>query len=289
MAVGGVAQYVQWAAGRTYFHIEASRTLGRLLPPGTLVHGKLANGLALDNQIRPVFVGREFGNYADRLARNDVAFILTYVAPRTGYEGPVILDVIDAYPERRVLWTFAVAETPGGRDRAALIEKGPPARPGVWFHRSGIRRRVRQVRLGWRRPRRDTDQTVRTIDNAAIKAHADRRFRSDTTTRSSSTSAAPRSSPFWTQSGVGRPAACSTPAAAAAACRCRSPRKPRVVGIDLVDRFRDAGTRLADEKSLANLEFLQADGRRCRLRRRAFDAVLSHAVIEHVADASAIS
>jgi 4-amino-4-deoxy-L-arabinose transferase-like glycosyltransferase len=132
VAVGGVAQYVQWAAGRTYFHIEASRTLGRLLPPGTLVHGKLANGLALDNQIRPVFVGREFGNYADRLARNDVAFILTYVAPRTGYEGPVILDVIDAYPERRILWTFAVAETPGGRDRAALIEKGPPARPGVW-------------------------------------------------------------------------------------------------------------------------------------------------------------
>jgi 4-amino-4-deoxy-L-arabinose transferase-like glycosyltransferase len=132
VAAGGIAQYGQWAAGRSYFHVEASRALGRLLPPGTLVHGKLANGLMLENEIKPVFVGREFGNYADRLTRNDVAFILTYVAPRTGYEGPVILDVVNAYPERRILWTFAVAETPGGQDRAALIEKGPPAQPGIW-------------------------------------------------------------------------------------------------------------------------------------------------------------
>jgi hypothetical protein len=132
VALGGVLQYGQWAGERTYRHVAASRALGALLPAGTLVHGKLANGLALENQIRPVFVGREFGNYADRLGRNDVPFILTYVAPRTGYEGPVILDVLGAYPERRILWTFAVAETPGGSDRAALIEKGPPARAGVW-------------------------------------------------------------------------------------------------------------------------------------------------------------
>ena len=31
-----------------------------------------------------------------------------------------------------MLWTFDVAETPGGTDRAALIEKGPPAQAGVW-------------------------------------------------------------------------------------------------------------------------------------------------------------
>jgi hypothetical protein len=132
IALGGIGQYVQWSLGRSYFHVEASRALGRLLPPGTLVHGKLANGLARDNRIRPVFVGRDFGNYADRRVRNDVPFILTYVAPRTGYEGPVILDVIEGYPDRRILWTFDVAETPGGSDRAALIEKGPPARPGIW-------------------------------------------------------------------------------------------------------------------------------------------------------------
>ncbi len=37
--------------------IEASVELGRILPPGTLVHGKLANGLSLENRIRPIFVG----------------------------------------------------------------------------------------------------------------------------------------------------------------------------------------------------------------------------------------
>lgn len=129
-AAGGLAQFVQWAAGgRTYRNVEASRALGRLLPPETPVHGKLANGLALENRIRPVFVGREFGNYADRLSRNDVPYLLTYVAPRLGYEGPVILDVLEAYPDRRIVWTFDVAESPGGHDRAALIEKGPPAVP----------------------------------------------------------------------------------------------------------------------------------------------------------------
>ncbi len=129
VSAGGVAQFAQYAWGRTYLNVEASRTLGRLLPPGTPVHGKLANGLALENRIRPIFVGREFGNYADRLTRNDVPFVLTYVAPREGYEGPVILDVLAAYPRRRVLRTFAVAETPSGTDRAALVEKGPPAAP----------------------------------------------------------------------------------------------------------------------------------------------------------------
>ena len=52
------AQFVQFAAGRSYKNVEASRELGRRLPPGTLVHGKLANGLALENRIRPIFVGR---------------------------------------------------------------------------------------------------------------------------------------------------------------------------------------------------------------------------------------
>ena len=56
------------------------------LPPGTLVHGKLANGLSLENRIRPMFIGRGFGNYADRKTRDDVRYILTYVAPSLGYE-----------------------------------------------------------------------------------------------------------------------------------------------------------------------------------------------------------
>jgi len=128
VAAGNVLQFVQWSQGRTYANYEASVALGKLLPPGTLVHGKLANGLALENRIKPIFVGRNFGNYDDRLTRDDVPYVLTYVAPREGYEGPVILDVLEKYPRRRVLWTFDVHETSGG-DRAALIEKGPPAVP----------------------------------------------------------------------------------------------------------------------------------------------------------------
>ena len=127
VSVGDVVQYVQWASGRTYKNYEASKALGEALPPGTAVHGKLANGMALENRIRPIFVGREFGNYADRKRRDDVRYILTYIEPRVGYEGPVIQDVLNAYPQRRIIMTFDVAETTGGHDRAALIDKfGPP-------------------------------------------------------------------------------------------------------------------------------------------------------------------
>jgi 4-amino-4-deoxy-L-arabinose transferase-like glycosyltransferase len=127
LSAGNVIQYLQWVVGRTYKNYEASRELGRLLPPGTLVHGKLANGLSLENGIRPIFVGRGFGNYEDRKSRDDVRYILTYTAPSLGYESqahnPVIQDVIDAYPNHRIIATFDVAETATGHDRAALIDK----------------------------------------------------------------------------------------------------------------------------------------------------------------------
>jgi 4-amino-4-deoxy-L-arabinose transferase-like glycosyltransferase len=127
LSTGNVIQYLQWAVGRTYKNYEASRELGRLLPPGTLVHGKLANGLSLENGIRPVFVGRGFGNYDDRKTRDDVRYILTYIAPSLGYESqahnPIIQDVIDAYPDRKIVATFDVRETATGHDRAALIDK----------------------------------------------------------------------------------------------------------------------------------------------------------------------
>jgi 4-amino-4-deoxy-L-arabinose transferase-like glycosyltransferase len=127
VVAGDIAQFVQWAAGRTYKNYAASIEVGRRLPPGTLVHGKLANGLALENRIRPIFVGRGFGNYEDRKRRDDVRYILTYIAPSVGYESqahdPVIEDVLDAYPNRRIIMTFDVAETATGHDRAALIDK----------------------------------------------------------------------------------------------------------------------------------------------------------------------
>jgi hypothetical protein len=128
---GDLAQYAQWAARRTYKNIDAMHRLAAVLPPETLVQGKLANGLALESRIRPIFVGRGFGNYADRFERDDARYVLTYVRPWIGYEGPVIREVLDAYPGHRVLLTFPVAESPLGTDLAALIDKGPPAaRPG---------------------------------------------------------------------------------------------------------------------------------------------------------------
>jgi 2-polyprenyl-3-methyl-5-hydroxy-6-metoxy-1,4-benzoquinol methylase len=127
---------------------------------------------------------------------------------------------------------------------------------------------------------------VRTIDNAAIKGHADRRFRSEYDYALFEYYRSAKVLAFLEQSGValegqvldagcgggGMPLSIAEEAA-------------RVVGIDLVDRFRDAGTRLAREKSLSNLDFLQADGTALPFAAGVFDAVLSHAVIEHVADA----
>ncbi|HNV02451.1 MAG TPA: glycosyltransferase family 39 protein [Vicinamibacterales bacterium] len=125
-----LAGFVRWSAGRTYHNYRAMRLVGERLAPGTLVHGKLANGLALESRIRPVFVGREFGNYEDRLERDDIRYILTYTRPYLGYEGRVILDVLGA-----TAWTvverFPVAESPAGNDEAALIEKLPRAGSGT--------------------------------------------------------------------------------------------------------------------------------------------------------------
>jgi SAM-dependent methyltransferase len=58
-----------------------------------------------------------------------------------------------------------------------------------------------------------------------------------------------------------------------------------VVGIDIADRFGDAGRRLAAERGVCNIRFALADGQALPFRDGSFDLVLSHAVIEHVADA----
>lgn len=132
LVVGGdLVQFWLWAASRTYKNVEASRLVGEWLPAGTLVQGKLANGLALENRIKPIFVGRGFGNYDDRLRRDDVRYLLTYVTPRLGYEGTVLNDLLTGCPGWRILRTFDVAETATGHDRAALILKAPRCTPDV--------------------------------------------------------------------------------------------------------------------------------------------------------------
>jgi ubiquinone/menaquinone biosynthesis C-methylase UbiE len=129
---------------------------------------------------------------------------------------------------------------------------------------------------------------VRTIDNEVIKAHADRRFRSEYDYALFEYHRSAKVLAFLEQSGVriggrildagcgggGMPLSLAEEADA-------------VIGIDLVDRFRDAGRVLAHERSLTNLDFVQADGSALPFASSAFDAVLSHAVIEHVADAGA--
>ena len=129
---GDLGHFSRWATDRQTLNYQASVAIGRLLAPGALVHGKLANGLALENQIRPVFIGHAFGNYEDRLQRDDVRYILTYVSPSVGFESQrdsdMIQEILDRYPQRRTVATFAVNET-GGPDRAALIEKVPGSDP----------------------------------------------------------------------------------------------------------------------------------------------------------------
>jgi 4-amino-4-deoxy-L-arabinose transferase-like glycosyltransferase len=116
-------QFAGWAHGRTYKNYAAMLALRTSVPPETPIQGKLANGLALENRIRPIFIGHGFGNYVDRTQRADVRYILTYTSPWLGYEGSQIVDVLDASPGWRIIMKFDVAESSSGHDTAVLIDK----------------------------------------------------------------------------------------------------------------------------------------------------------------------
>jgi SAM-dependent methyltransferase len=127
---------------------------------------------------------------------------------------------------------------------------------------------------------------VRRIDDGAIKAHADLRFRSEYDYALFEYYRSAKVIAFLERAGVavggrvldagcgggGMPLSLAEEAAA-------------VIGIDPAERFQDAGVRLGRERGLRNLHFALADGMALPFSNGVFDLVLSHAVIEHVADA----
>jgi ubiquinone/menaquinone biosynthesis C-methylase UbiE len=57
------------------------------------------------------------------------------------------------------------------------------------------------------------------------------------------------------------------------------------VGLDIANRFRDAGVRLASERGVRDACFVQGDGTELPFGEGFFDLILSHSVIEHVSSA----
>lgn len=127
---------------------------------------------------------------------------------------------------------------------------------------------------------------MRAIDERAIKAHADLRFRSEYDYALFEYYRSAKVIAFLERAGVtigGRvlDAGCGgggMPLSLAEEAR-------EVVGIDPCNRFGDAAVRLARERGRRNLHFALADGMALPFAAGTFDLVLSHAVIEHVADA----
>jgi ubiquinone/menaquinone biosynthesis C-methylase UbiE len=127
---------------------------------------------------------------------------------------------------------------------------------------------------------------VRSIDESAIKAHADLRFRSEYDYALFEYYRSAKVIAFLERAGVsihGRvlDAGCGGGGMPLSLAE----EADLVVGIDPARRFQDAGARLGRERTLGNLRFALADGMYLPFRDHTFDLVLSHAVIEHVADA----
>jgi SAM-dependent methyltransferase len=148
-------------------------------------------------------------------------------------------------------------------DRAVLVDKNPSAAPAV------------------------SGSIVRQISDEQIKAHADRRFDPSTTTHSLSTTGAPRSSRFSSAPASNPGRVLDAGCGGGGMPLSLAEHATEVIGIDPFPRFVDAGVGWP-ERGLESAAL--SCGRRMALpfADESFDLVLSHAVIEHVADAPAL-
>ncbi len=127
---------------------------------------------------------------------------------------------------------------------------------------------------------------MRAIDERAIKAHARLRFRSEYDYALFEYYRSAKVIAFLERAGVavrGRilDAGCGGGGMPLSLAEEAGP----VVGIDPINRFGNAGVRLARERGVGAVHFALADGMALPFSNGAFDLVLSHAVIEHVANA----
>lgn len=127
---------------------------------------------------------------------------------------------------------------------------------------------------------------MRRIDESAIKAHADLRFRSEYDYALFEYYRSAKVLAVLERAGVPvRGRVLDAGCGGGGMPLSLAEEADSVVGIDPADRFQDAGVRLGRERGMRNLHFALADGMRLPFPDRTFDLVLSHAVIEHVADA----
>ena len=127
---------------------------------------------------------------------------------------------------------------------------------------------------------------MRNIDERAIKAHADLRFRSEYDYALFEYYRSAKVIAFLERAGVAvRGRVLDAGCGGGGMPLSLAEEAGVVVGIDPAERFQDAGARLGRERGLRNLHFALADGMALPFRGGSFDLVLSHAVIEHVADA----
>ena len=127
---------------------------------------------------------------------------------------------------------------------------------------------------------------MRNIDERAIRAHADLRFRSEYDYALFEYYRSAKVIAFLERSGVAvRGRVLDAGCGGGGMPLSLAEEADAVVGIDPAERFQDAGVRLGRERGLRNLHFALADGMALPFPAGSFDLVLSHAVIEHVADA----